>query len=1168
MRNREVSVSLTARVDGFIAGMRRARAETVDFAKTAKTSVNDNAADWDRIGNASLVAGAAIGAGVVVAARAYMEFEAAMSKVGAVADANASQMKQLSDAAITAGQDTVFSASQAAEAEAELAKAGVSVTDILEGGLSGALNLAAAGQIDLGKSAEIAAQAMNIFKLEGSDVGHIADVLTAGANKSAAGVDDLGQALTQGGMVAASMGMSLEETVASLSMFADAGMKGSDAGTSLKTAMQRLAAPSGEAETLMRELGVSAFDSQGKFVGLATIAEQLRGSLGGMSEGQRSAALATIFGADAVRAATVWYQQGAAGVDTYTKAVDDNGAAQRMAARQMDNLKGDLEQLRGSLETAFIKGGSGANDGLRSLAQNATAVVNAFSSLNPETQAFIVKAAAVSAGALIAAGGIVKVTTTVHELRAAWAATSLAGGRFGAALGSIGSKATKVAGVLTAVGVASQFGGSGEWHVVGLANDLAKAQDPLRAINDEIARTSVVAGGSDYSMRSLGDAFNQALDPGWWGQVQAPVANVLRTFGGNWSTDAEKAAEQVDGVGQSLARLVEIGQADKAAAIFSQIADAQVKQGRSTDDLMRMMPAYQAALDQASVSAQGAAGPTSEFAGGIDDAGGSAAGAASKISDLASQIEGFGSVALGQRDAARAFQGAIDDAAKAVEQHGRNMNINTQAGRENQAALDGIASAGLKYVASTLEVTGSTDQAAAAMGRVKASFIKTAGEAGITGSKAEDLARKLGLVPENVKTQVSAPGATQAKGQIDAHTRSANGVPRRKVTQVEAPGARMSKNDIESYIRTTARVPGRKTTTLDVNGAGTAIAQVQALINTVARLNSKSVTLTTRYVVVGRPVGRSTAGGSTADAYGSIHEPIGRSVRRYATGDIRNGHVAQIARAGDWRVWAEDETAGEAYIPFRSDTRPRSIAIWQETGRRLGVSAAQAIMGAARFDTGGTTGRQVDTQSILSIFRGRVDSAGNLEQARRSYEDAARALREAKTAQEKARARYDLAEAKKAYDISRWSAGEISGQTTLTRVTRAAGTANATTKAFLDNIDRLSRMGYGTLAMDLLEMGEVDGGTLAAQAVRSGAGAKALQSQFAVSAGLAQRREAMRANAVASSSFNAYAGYVRQAAPASVDRSVNVTAYGPSAAEVLRVARVQQQRADALNPTW
>ena len=279
--------------------------------------------DLGRVAGVAAIGVAGIGAAAV---RASTEFNAAMSGVSAVAGASAADMEILREAALKAGADTVFSATEAAAAQGELVKAGVSVSEVLGGALAGSLGLAAAGQLELKDAAEISAQAMNIFGLAGSDVTHIADVLAAGANKSAADVKQLGDALRQGGLVASQLGIGLEDTIGTLSLFADNALIGSDAGTSFKTMLQRFNPASKEAAGEMTKLGLSFYDAEGNFVGLEEAAQRLQDAMSGLTQEQRNASMNQIFGADAIRAANILYEAGADGIREYTDAVNDQGA--------------------------------------------------------------------------------------------------------------------------------------------------------------------------------------------------------------------------------------------------------------------------------------------------------------------------------------------------------------------------------------------------------------------------------------------------------------------------------------------------------------------------------------------------------------------------------------------------------------------------------------------------------------------------------------------------------------------------------------------------------------------------------------------------------------------------------------------------------------------------
>lgn len=438
MADRTVTYRLSADIGSFRAQMAQA-GQSVKKAADDMTAATKEGAKFrhglDQLGGAAgkigLVAAAGLTAAVVTAAN----FDEAMSHVQAATMESASNMDRLRDAAIQAGADTAFSASEAAAGIENLAKAGVSTADILDGGLSGALDLAAAGTIGVADAAEAAAMAMTQFSLTGEDVPHIADLLAAAAGKATGDVSDFTQALNQSGIVANQVGLSIEETTGGLAAFASAGLLGSDAGTSFKTMLGALTPNSEKAKKAMSELGITAYDAQGNFVGLAEFAGTLQTALADMTDEQRQATLETIFGSDAVRAASVLYNQGEAGIRDWITAVDDQGYAAETAATKLDNLKGDLEAFKGSLETALIGTGEGAQGPLRSLVQTLTDVVNAYNDL-PEAAK---TATAALAGLTAAVGG------------GAWFGVKIVNGVAAArgALSDLGVTSDSVKGVMT-----------------------------------------------------------------------------------------------------------------------------------------------------------------------------------------------------------------------------------------------------------------------------------------------------------------------------------------------------------------------------------------------------------------------------------------------------------------------------------------------------------------------------------------------------------------------------------------------------------------------------------------------------------------------------------------------------------------------------------------------
>lgn len=372
---RSMVVKFEARTAGLRKQVGQAEGILSRFQKTtSRVGAGMKAAVTSAAGMVTGVAG--VGAAVAAAAKSSMDFEAQVSKVRATGEATEPQLKALEAQAMKMGKTFGVSATDAMQSVEALAKAGVSTQDIMGGGLTGALSLAAAGEMDVGESAETASSAMAQFGLKGKDVGHIADVLAQGANLAQGGVSELSQALSQGGMVASQMGMSLDETVGVLAEFANKGLMGSDAGTSLKSMLQRLSNPAADAKRQMEKLGIAAYDSSGKFVGLSNFAGQLQTSMSKLTPAQRDAAMSTIFGSDAVRAASILYTDGAKGVAKWTKDVGKSGAAMETARVNTDNLKGDLDKAKASFQDAFITMGKSSQSPLRTVVQGFSSIAD------------------------------------------------------------------------------------------------------------------------------------------------------------------------------------------------------------------------------------------------------------------------------------------------------------------------------------------------------------------------------------------------------------------------------------------------------------------------------------------------------------------------------------------------------------------------------------------------------------------------------------------------------------------------------------------------------------------------------------------------------------------------------------------------------------------------
>jgi TP901 family phage tail tape measure protein len=284
-------------------------------------------------------------------------FDKTMRQTAQVAKVPQRQMGELRKVALDMGASTSFSARQAGEAMLALGKGGLSFAEQKAGALQASLTLAAAGGLELGQSAEFVVQGLRTFGLRAGRAGDVAAALAGAANASTASVEDMGLALSQTGAGARNAGLSLQETTGVLAAFANNGIKGSDAGTSLKTMLQRLVAPTGKARAEMDRLGLSFTNARGEILPITVISQRLQDRLGGLSEAQRGAALQTIFGSDATRAATVLMREGFDGVAKYIKATSDRAAAEDLAKTNTEGAAGALERLQGAIETVSIKAG-------------------------------------------------------------------------------------------------------------------------------------------------------------------------------------------------------------------------------------------------------------------------------------------------------------------------------------------------------------------------------------------------------------------------------------------------------------------------------------------------------------------------------------------------------------------------------------------------------------------------------------------------------------------------------------------------------------------------------------------------------------------------------------------------------------------------------------------
>ncbi len=367
------------------AALRAANASTM-------LALRSSSAAFVAFGKAATIGGLAMLAGFAVAANAAADFEKQLDFFGAVSASTQKEMAAVRKEALLLGQDTIFSAGQIADSFVELGKAGVSADQIINGVGRAVANLGAAADIPLDQAAIILTSAMQQFHLAAQDTVHVTDLLAGAANASIVEVEDLGVSLKYVGGVANALGFDIEDVINALSILGKAGIRGSTAGTSLRQTLLSLSGTSVAAKDALKDLGIITedgsnkfFDAEGNAKSLAQVFQILKVATKDMTKEQRSAAYDTIFQNRAMASALELTHAGAKGFRKMNEEISKTTAAD-VAHERLDNLKGDIEILRGNIETFLIKAGTPFQDFLRKVVQALTKVVQAFGKLPDSVQ--------------------------------------------------------------------------------------------------------------------------------------------------------------------------------------------------------------------------------------------------------------------------------------------------------------------------------------------------------------------------------------------------------------------------------------------------------------------------------------------------------------------------------------------------------------------------------------------------------------------------------------------------------------------------------------------------------------------------------------------------------------------------------------------------------------
>lgn len=803
--NRNITVRLLADTSNFTAGMAKVSGESQKAATTMEAAGGKTKLITTGVAAAG-VAATALG---VAAIKMAADFDASMSTVQANTGASADEMAQLRQAAIDAGADTIYSATESADAINELGKAGLSTSDILSGGLSGALNLAASDGMEVGQAAEYMSSAMAQFNLTGADATHIADLLAAGAGEALGNVSDFGEALNNVGSTANKFGLSIDTTVGTLAAFAHQGIIGAEAGTQLRSVLLALTNQTEKQRKATEEYGITLYDAQGNFVGMSSLAGQLKEKLGGLTQEQRNSAMATMFGSYAIQGANVLYAEGASGIDEWTKKVSQSGYAADLAAKKNDNLKGDLENLSGSFESLMISLGEGGQGPLRSLVQTLDTLVDAFSQLPAPVQQGIVLMTALAGGftALHSAMGPLNASSSqtarnfglmldpfqrgitaipllkegVIQLGTSMLGTSTNAGTLanGLTRGQTAMNGMKSigSGLFAALG--------GPWGIaltvagallVGFAQSAQDAKANIKEFSSAINQSGnavetlikKIASGEDKTW-DFGDKFATGL--GSLGEALDKAGIEYSTFAKavNGSKEAQKLFnEQMKNAENNMS----IMQTDSIRDSYNKLSD-QVS--RAKEQVSKTNTEVAKAKGSGDTAAEG----TNNYADSADNATTSAEDLSDAIDDLVKGFLSLPGVQLSADQAVTQFNQGILDLNESIAKNGRVLddNGNALAGYESQAydsqsALQGLASTAQSTAQKIIEegqahgdAAAATQQAGDILERARQAYIDNATAAGMSADAAAAQADRYGLArseADNLRQSIEDMNSTAA----------------------------------------------------------------------------------------------------------------------------------------------------------------------------------------------------------------------------------------------------------------------------------------------------------------------------------------------------------------------------------------------------------------------
>ena len=444
----------------------------------------------------------------VAAVKTTADFDSEMSKVSAISGATGTDLDKLRGKAREMGAKTKFSASEAAQGMQYMAMAGWKTQDMMDG-LEGIMNLAAASGEDLASTSDIVTDALTAFGLSAKDSSHFSDILAAASSNANTNVSMMGETFKYAAPVLGSLGYTAEDAALAIGLMANAGIKSSQAGTSLRGAITNLAKPTDTVAAAMDKYGISLTDSSGKMLSLRELMEQLRQKLGGLSEAEQAQAAAALFGKDAMSGMLAIINGSDKDFEKLAGAIDNcDGSSEKMANTMNDNLQGQITILMSQLQELAISFGEILMPKIRDIVthiQNFVDKLNAMDEGQKETILRIGMFVAALAPMLMGLGKVITFSANVSRALGTLSAGLVKAGGFSGvftkALGLITSPAAIVVGAIAAITAV----------IIHLWNTNEDFRNTITAIWQKIKDAfTIFAAGISERLSALGITFSDA----------------------------------------------------------------------------------------------------------------------------------------------------------------------------------------------------------------------------------------------------------------------------------------------------------------------------------------------------------------------------------------------------------------------------------------------------------------------------------------------------------------------------------------------------------------------------------------------------------------------------------------------------------------------------------